>query len=51
MKSNNKAFIKVYKKYCLFKLKKAKFFNQRIELFIILCKYDKLIYKLNLFKI
>ena len=50
MKFNNKAFFKLYKRYHLFKLKNAKFFNQKVELFTIFCKYDKLIHKLNFFK-
>ena len=51
MNFNNKAYIKLCKKYYLFKLKTAKPFNQRVESFIILYKYDKLIYKLKLLKI
>ena len=50
MKFDNKAYIKLYKKYHLFELKNVKLFNQKVESFIILCKYNKLIYKLNLFK-
>ena len=50
MKFNDKAYIKLHKKYHLFKLKNVKLFNQKVELFIIFYKYDKLIYKLNLFK-
>ena len=51
MKFNDKVYIKLYKKYNLFKLKNVKLFNQKVELFIIFYKYDKLIYKLNLFKL
>ena len=51
MKSNNKVYIKLYKKYHLPKLKNAKLFNQKIKLFTIFYKYDKLIYKLNFFKL
>ena len=51
MKFDNKAYIKLYKKYHLFKLKNAKLFNLKVELFTIFDKYAKLIYKLNLFKI
>ena len=51
MKFNNKAYIKLHKRYYLFKLKNAKLFNQRVELFKKFYKYNKLIYKLNLLKI
>ena len=51
MKFDNKAYIKLHKKYYLFELKNAKLFNQRVELFTIFNKYEKLVYKLNLFKI
>ena len=51
MKFDYKVYIKLHKKYHLFELKNAKLFNQRVKLFTIFNKYDKLIYKLNLFKI
>ena len=51
MKFDNKACIKLYKEYHLFELKNAKLFNQKVELFILFNKYNKLAYKLNLFKI
>ena len=50
MKFDNKAYIKLYKKYHLFKLEDAKLFNQRVELFTIFDKYDKLIYKFKSFQ-
>ena len=50
MKFNNKTYIKLHKKYHLSKLKNVKLFNQKVELFTIFYKYDKLTYKLNLFK-
>ena len=49
MTFNDKAYIKLHKKYHLFKLKNAKLFNQRVESFTIFNKY--VIYKLNLLKI
>ena len=51
MKFNDKAYIKLHKKNHLFELKNAKLFNQKVGLFTIFIKYDKLIYKLNLSKI
>ena len=51
MKFDDKTYIKLYKKHRLFKLKNAKLFNQRVESFTIFNKYEKLTYKLNLFKI
>ena len=51
MKFDDKAYIKLYKKYHLFELENAKLFNQRVESFTIFDKYGKLIYKLDLFKI
>ena len=51
MKFDNKVYIKLHKKYHLFELKNAKFFNQKIESFTIFNKYEKLTYKLNLLKI
>ena len=51
MKSDNKTYIKLHKRYHLFKLKNAKLFNQKVESFISFNKCNKLTYKLNLFKI
>ena len=51
MKFDDKAYIKLYKRYYLFELKNAKLFNQKIELFTIIDKYEKLTYKLDLFNI
>ena len=51
MKFNDKTYIKLYKKYHLFKLKNATLFNQKVKLFTIFYKYNKLIYKLNLLKL
>ena len=48
MEIQDKAYIKLHHEYHLPGLKNTKLFNQRTEPFIIIERYEKLIYRLNL---